>query len=87
MLEVTCNGCGWVHFAISRKKAEKDIGSFNKYFDRLTYEQQQERGMKRSSVEQYEKCSRCGTVHTNFRVSEKDDCPLGVTIGPIIYEQ
>jgi len=85
--ERTCNKCGWVHFAVTREHAENEVKTFNDYFDTLTEEEQQRNyGGKCSSIKQYEQCFFCGNDYTDFRVAEKDDCPIGVTLGPIIDE-
>ena len=83
--ELTCNKCGWVHFGVSRESAEDSVKVFNEYFDSLTEEKQQNNyGGKKDSIESYEKCSNCGNTYEDFRQAIDDDCPLGVTIGPII---
>ena len=85
--ERTCNKCGWVHFAVSREFAENEVKRFNDYFNTLTEDKQQKYyGGKSSSIKHYEHCSLCGNPYTNFRESEEDDCPIGVTLGPIIKE-
>lgn len=83
-VNITCKKCGWVHFAVSRQCAEQQVAEFNAYFDTLPPEKQQScYGGKKSSVKRYESCW-CGSKE--FRPSEESDCPVGVTIGPIIWE-
>lgn len=84
--QVTCNTCGWVHFGVTRKYAEDEVERFNKYFDGLPKEtQEQLYGGKKSSIAQYEKCNLCGNNWKNFRLAKEGDCPPGCTIGPIIH--
>lgn len=83
----TCNKCGWVHFGVSRWHAENEVSKFNKSFDALTKEHQEEYyGEKNSSIRQYEHCVACDESYTNFRDSKYGDCPDGCTINPIISE-
>ncbi len=83
---VTCNACGWVHFSYTRKQAEQEVEDFNNYFDTLTSQQQQDNyGGRRSSINRYETCDRCGGSYTNFRPFRQNDCPDGCTITPIIH--
>ena len=85
--ELTCNKCGWVHFAVSREFAENEVKTFNEYFNTLTEDKQQQYdGGKCSSIKQYENCFFCGNNYTNFREFQEGDCPDGVTLGPIIDE-
>lgn len=83
----TCNKCGWVHFAVSRKHAEDEVTKFNEYFDTLSKKEQDEfYSGKGSSIRQYEHCMLCDGSYTNFRDSKYGDCPDGCTINPIISE-
>jgi len=83
----TCLHCRWVHFGVTRRHAENEVKRFNKYFETLSKEKQDEYyGGKGSSIEQYEYCDRCGAFYTQFRESEPNDMPNGSTIGPIIYD-
>jgi len=85
--ERTCNKCGWVHFGVSREFAEAEVERFNDYFHTLTEEKQRSNyGGRCSSIKQYEHCSFCGNDYTDFRDAEENDCPRGVTLGPIIKE-
>lgn len=84
----TCNKCGWVHFAVTRKQAEKELAVFLEYFNGLSKETQESLyGGKPAVIRQYERCAVCGGPHTNFREYKPCDCPDGCTIGPIIYEE
>ena len=86
-MEVTCNKCGWVHFAISRTHAEREVEEFNKFYDTLSPELQQEYyGGKGSTITQYEHCFFCGNTFKDFRISKPGDCPVGCTIQPIISD-
>ncbi len=81
----TCNKCGWVHFAVTRKHAEEQVAEFKVYFDGLPEKQQNEfYGGKPSSIKDYETCNLCGGSHTNFRDAKYGDVPDGCTISPII---
>lgn len=83
----TCLKCGWVAFGVTRGFAEGEVKRFNKYFDSLTEEKRQENyNNHKSSIESYEKCYCCGGSYTNFRESCEGDCPIGVTMNPIIVE-
>ena len=82
----TCNGCGWVHFGISREHAEREVAHFNTYFEACNQETKDMFGNKPSSIEQYEHCNGCGGPYTYMREFTAGDCPDGCTIGPIIVE-
>lgn len=83
----TCLKCGWVHFGVTREDAEANVESFNRYYDRLPSEEQEQwYGGHCSTIEQYEKCFCCGGDWKNFRDEVEGDCPIGCTIQPIIYE-
>jgi hypothetical protein len=81
----TCNQCGWVYFGVSLEKAKTEVESFNNYFATLTSEKQTKSyGGKKSSIESYKKCDRCGNSYKNFRRSGPSDCPSGCTVNPIL---
>lgn len=85
MRYVTCCGCGWVHMAVSRRRARAEVDRFNRFFDTLTVEQRQEHyGNQCSSIQDYEHCRRCGGSYIDFREFVEGDCPRGCTIGPVI---
>lgn len=82
---VTCDKCGWVHMAYTRAQAIVEVESFNAFYEMLTQERKDELyGGHGSSIEQYEQCHRCGGK--TFHVSGPNDCPVGSTIGPVIFE-
>jgi len=85
-MERTCLRCGWVHFGISRVKAEEEVKRFNDYFDAANAETRLTFGNQRASIERYEECSRCGAPYTRFRDAVAGDAPNGVTIPPIIED-
>lgn len=86
-VERTCKACGWVHMGVSREFAQSEVDSFNTYFYSLSQEKQQENyGGKPATIQSYEFCRNCGSYYTNFRNFEPGDCPTGVTLNPIIYE-
>jgi hypothetical protein len=81
---VTCNGCGWVHMGYTRAQAQAEVDHFNDYFKTLSKEKQDDYyGGEGASIAQYETCW-CGS--TSFRPTRDGDCPVGVTIGPVIAE-
>lgn len=87
MKEVTCNKCGWVHFAVSREFAEKQVEEFNQYFDSLSVGDRNDfYGGKKSTIRSYEHCFFCDNTYKDFRPSKDGDCPLGCTIQPIIQD-
>jgi hypothetical protein len=85
-MQLTCNKCGTVAFAVSRGFAESEVMSFNKYFFSQSKEVQALFGSKPSSLAQYEACG-CGNPHTNFRKAKDGDCPDGCTLSPIISDE
>lgn len=81
----TCNKCGWVHFGVTRKYAEKEVKKFNEYFETLSKERQELfYGGVGASIANYESCFRCGNNHKDFRNSVITEIPYGSTIQPII---
>jgi 5-methylcytosine-specific restriction endonuclease McrA len=82
---VTCRTCGWVHFEVTRAFAEKEVEAFNKFYDALSLQKQEEYyGNHKVSIKDYESCGFCGGLYKNFRKTKKGECPTGCTIGPII---
>lgn len=83
--EVTCLKCKRVSFEVSLEFAKNEVKRFNAYFDSLSLQKQLEdyRGRK-TSLENYKKCSMCGGSYKNFRPAIKGDCPEGVTISAIL---
>ena len=81
---VTCKNCGWVHVACSRTDAEKEVRSFNEYFDTLSPKKRLDYGNKHASIKSYEHCFRCGGSYNNFRAFKSGDCPDGCTLQSII---
>lgn len=82
----TCLQCGWVHFAVTREHAIQEVIKFNKYYDTLAPEQQQDYyGGKGSSIASYEGCFLCGVKTPGFRPYKEGDCPNGVTMQPVIW--
>lgn len=81
---ITCKSCCWVYMGVSLGYARNQVETFNRYFDTLTLQGQQDYyGGKRSSLKTYFKCW-CGNPYRNFREYKPGDCPSGVTIGPIL---
>ncbi len=86
-MDVTCNNCGRVHFGISRDEAEEAVDDFNKMYEDLTpAEQHRYYSTGAVTIEQYEKCIRCGNTHEDFRLAKENDCPRGVTTSAIIID-
>lgn len=85
---VTCLNCGWVSFQVSREYAEVEVKTFNDYFKTLSLKERKDYyGNKPSSIKNYESCQYCSVSYKNFRDSLPDDCPDGVTMGPIISRE
>lgn len=83
-MDVTCIKCGTVHFAVTREFAETEVKTFNAHFDKMSDEDRASYGNRRSSMRQYEGCGFC--KGTEFRPSKPNDCPVGCTLSPVIYE-
>lgn len=80
-----CSNCGWIHFQVSRKKAEEEVEKFNQYFESLSVENQEEYyGGRKSSISSYEHCFRCGTYHQEAVVAKEEEVPYGSTLQPLI---
>ena len=97
MSNVTCNNCGWVHFAVTKHYAKKQIRDFADYWNSSPVETKlnffkygaspEELPSKYDEEEHYQKytkCLLCGESYKNFRESKEEDCPIGCTIGPIL---
>ena len=82
----TCGRCGWVHFAVSRTFAEEQVRRFNEFFDSQTGEVKESYGNKHSEIKNYERCFVCRAPFTCFKPFKEGDCPIGVTMQPIIDE-
>jgi hypothetical protein len=82
---VTCNSCGWVHFAVTRQYAEEQVKSFNDFFDGASNDVKVLYGSP-VTMRHYSRCAFCGGPHTNFRPFREGDCPDGCTIAAIISE-
>ena len=85
MIQRTCNECGWVAFGVTREFAEREVTRFNVFYNQAPFEIR-ECYNGPSSIAHYECCNRCGNPYTAFHDSEKDDCPDGCTLNPIIVE-
>lgn len=80
-LDVTCVRCRRVSRAKTREEAEQQVAESNAWIDSLPADEQLRQ--TRASIDMY-RCLGCGG--TNFRPSEDGDCPDGVTLSPVIYE-
>lgn len=85
--ERKCNKCGWIHFGVTYEDAMGEVNRFNDMYDELT-EGEKERyyGHKRATIENYEHCFCCGNSWQDFSKAKEDDCPVGVTTQPIIFD-
>lgn len=81
---VTCKHCGWVHFAVTREYAGKEVYKFNSWYNQQTDETKSCYGGP-SSIESYDKCMRCGGSYKNFRDTIPEEYPRGSTINPILH--
>ena len=86
-VECTCNRCGWVHFAMSRERAQSEVDQFNAYYEALSPEKREKYyGNKPASIATYERCFFCGQTDGDFRPYQDGDCPTGCTIQPVIWD-
>lgn len=83
MSSCTCLKCGWVHMAYTRTQAQAEVDKFNEYYNTLDDETKSHFGGP-SSIDRYENCH-CGSKE--FREYIYGDCPIGVTISPVIWER
>jgi hypothetical protein len=85
--ERTCNVCGRVAFSISIELATESVSAFNDYFYNMSEREREEiYGNMPSDIRKYEHCIQCGNHYSNFRDSIEGDCPIGVTLNPIIVD-
>lgn len=93
---VTCNKCGWVHYAITREEAEQNVKTFCDYYDNADLETKKFFNSLNTSIipDKYDRnelfrtytvCMSCGNSYTNFRPSKAGDCPMGCTLNPILH--
>jgi hypothetical protein len=82
---LTCLNCGRVHVSYPLVCALQAIDDFNKFYDTLSPENQQDYyGGHKESMTAYTECFRCGGSYKNFRAFQDGDCPNGVTLSPIL---
>jgi len=84
--ERTCNNCGRVAFGVSLEYAEDQVMSFNKRFETLPEKSRELYGGTEATLEPYTRCIGCGGSYINFREAAEDDCPIGCTLSPILFE-
>lgn len=85
---VVCDNCGNMHNGISRAQAEREVATFNEWFDQQPPEVQKLYGNSHAAVEHYEGCMHCGhTSFTKFEPKPSVDTDLIVTVSPVIYEE
>lgn len=86
---VTCERCGWVHWPISRAYAEQSVALANQRNDAISRcgdDDFRPVYFQREDISRYERCFRCGAPHTEMKKSKPEDCPVGCTLQPIIWE-
>lgn len=83
---VTCNKCGWVHFAVSAAYVKSWHDEWLEYWPTLDDEGKDAFGLKDGppTTDSYLHCFLCGGSYRNFRDSREGDSPEGSTIGPIL---
>ncbi len=87
---LTCKGCGWVYFGVSRRFAIEQTHSFAEYYNSLTeYQRKQWYGGRQISLlRNYARC-RCGRPNTQFRDSTAAEIQrvYGCTVSSMIYPE
>lgn len=82
---VACKACGWLHVPISRAVARAQVSEVKKYLNTLPPDERAAYSRGRGvSVDDYEKCFRCGGSYREFREAQPDEIPLGVTVQVVI---
>lgn len=84
---VKCNECGWIHFAIPLSEVQRQVKSFNDYYNTLTKKEQKDYyGGTGLTIKSFTNCFRCGNIYTDFKKpTEKDlDAIFGSTVQPIL---
>lgn len=86
--EIICLDCGWISYAVTRAEAERMIESFNRYFDRLSpQDQQRHYAGRRADLSSY-RCINCGNGDPlRFRPARASDNPYGVTVNPVVCDR
>lgn|SRR3990167_3069566 len=97
MNTVTCNNCGWVHFAVTRTHAKQQTKEFANFWNNAPLETKLQFSALNTKPEDlpttyneeihfasYLQCFRCGESYKNFRESKPEDCPVGCTIQSIL---
>lgn len=79
----TCPSCGWVHYGVSREKAEGMVMKYNEFYDALPIEVLEYYG-RRARIASYEYCNYCGTPAEDMRPTTPDEASWGCTLSPII---
>ena len=85
---LTCLGCGWVHFEVTERDANASVKSYNDWVIGISADDLElwdMTGKERATLRGYQHCFLCGAENaaTNFRPSKDDDCPIGCTLQPI----
>lgn len=81
---VTCNSCGWVHMGLTRAEVEREVTRFNVFYDNAPLTVQKNFGNRRSHIDHYTLCFRCGGPYINFSMTKEGTCLRGSTIQPIL---
>lgn len=79
----TCTKCGWAHFGVTQAYAENAVKEFNAWYDTQPEAVQESYGGP-ASITTYQGCW-CGG--NDFRPTKEGDCPVGVTLSPVIWDQ
>lgn len=90
MSNVTCNKCGWVHFAVTLEYVQQWKADWKQWCKEWDVKRLKGFGIKNRkppSDKSYYRCFFCGNPYTDFRASKAGDCPDGCTIQPILGYQ
>lgn len=83
MEPVTCNGCGWVHFSVTKEYAQNEVDKYMEYYNTFT-DEEKAKSRNPPVVEDYEKCQHCNGSYLDFRPSKPGDYPAICTLNPIL---
>lgn len=80
-----CSKCGWIHYAVARKEAERQVKEFNKYYHTLSKQKQRDfYGDSESHISSYEYCFFCSAHYKDIK-NEPSKSIAGSTVQPIIH--
>jgi Zn ribbon nucleic-acid-binding protein len=82
---VACSKCGWGHYAVTRKEAEKQVKEFNRIYEKTPKEERMKYWKSPSSISLYEYCFNCGAHYKEVNLPfEKEGA---FTVQPIIQSE